>query len=42
MKYSQKKDVTNVFKELYNEPLSVTANQLDILEKFIPFVHYPK
>ena len=42
MKYSQKEDVTNVFKELYNEPLSVTENQLDILEKFIPFVHYPK
>ena len=39
---SQKEDVTDVFKELYNEPLSVTENQLDILEKFILFVHYPK
>ena len=42
MKYSQKEDITNVFKELYNEPLSVTENQLDILEKFILFVYYPK
>ena len=39
---SQKEDVTDVFKELCNEPLSVTENQLDILEKFILFVYYPK
>ena len=42
MKYRQKEDVTNVFKELCNEPLFVTENQLDILEKFKLFVYYPK
>ena len=42
MKYRQKEDVTNVFKELCNEPLSVTENQLNILEKFKLFVYYPK
>ena len=42
MKYKQKDDVTKTFKELCNEPLSISENQLDVLEKFILFVYFPK
>ena len=42
MKYNKKDDVTNLFKELCNEPLRITANHLNILEKFVQSVYYPK
>ena len=42
MKYNEKDDVTNLFKELCNEPLRITDNHLNILEKFVLSVYYPK
>ena len=42
MKYNEKDDVTNLFKELCNEPLRITDNYLNILEKFVLPVYYPK
>ena len=42
MKYNEENDGTNLFKELYNEPLLITDNHLNILEKFVLSVYYPK
>ena len=42
MKYNEEDDETNLFKELYNEPLRITDNHLNILEKFVLSVYYPK
>ena len=42
MKYNEENDGTNLFKELYNEPLPITDNHLNILEKFVLSVYYPK
>ena len=37
-----KDDVTNLLKELCNESLRITDNHLNILEKFVLSVYYPK
>ena len=42
MKYNEKGDITNLFKELCNEPLHITDNHLNILENFVLSLHYPK
>ena len=42
MKYNEKDDVTNLFKEFCNELLGITENHLNILEKFVLSVYYPK
>ena len=42
MKCNEKDDLTNLFKELRNEPLRITDNHLNILEKFVLSVYYPK
>ena len=42
MKCNEKGDVTNLFKELYNEPFRMTDNYLNILEKFVLLVNYHK
>ena len=42
MKYNEKDDVANLFKELCNESLRMTDNHLNILEKFVLSVFYPK
>ena len=42
MKYNEKDDATNLFKELRNDPLRITDNHLIFLENFVLLVHYPK
>ena len=42
MKYNEKDDITNLFKELCNERLRITDNHLNILEKFVLSLYYPK
>ena len=42
MKYNEKDDITNLFKELCNEPLHITDNHLNILENFVLSLPYPK
>ena len=42
MKYKDKDNITSVFKKLCNEPNCVTENHVDILEKFLLSVYFPK
>ena len=42
MKYNEKDDITNLFKELCNEPLHIADNHLNILENFVLSLPYPK
>ena len=42
MKYKDKDNITSVFNELCNEPNCVTENHVDILEKFLLSVYFPK
>ena len=41
-KYNEKDDVTNLFKELCNEPFHITDYHLNNSEKFTLSVYYPK
>ena len=42
IKYSEKDDVINLFNGLCNESLHITDTHLNILEKFVLSVYYPK
>ena len=42
MKYNEKDDVINLFKELCNKPLRITDDHLNILEKFVLSLYYSK
>ena len=42
MKYNEKDDVTNLFKESCNKPLCITVNHPNVLGKFFLSLYYPK
>ena len=42
MKYNEKDDVRNLFKELCNELLRIKDNRLDYSKRFVLPVYYPK